>query len=300
MDLPKTVEAYYQETGRAGRDGLPSTALLLYSLADIVALKQMMESSQSNEAQKMLEQRKLTALLGICETSECRRRALLRYFGDTLAAACMNCDNCLTPPTTWDGTVAAQKALSAVYRTGQRFGAAYIAAVLRGESDERVVRFGHDQLSVFGVGTDLDAKEWMSIIRQLVSMGYLAVDMTGYGGLSLSPSAQQILRGDLSIHFRKEIRTERSRVTKKAITASRSEKPTDAQSALFERLRSQRLAIAKESNVPPYVVFHDTTLLEMASKQPQSLEELRQITGVGEKKIAKYGEQFLAVLIRQA
>ena len=296
MDLPKTVEAYYQETGRAGRDGLPSTALLLYSLSDIVALKQMMLSNSTAQEQLQIEQRKLTALLGICETSGCRREALLRYFGEELAKPCMNCDNCLEPPEVWDGTVEAQKFLSAVYRTGQRFGAGYIASVLRGETDERISRLRHDSLTLYGIGSDREAKSWMSIARQLVSLGHLAVDISGYGGLSLTSSAESVLKGRVEVFFRKDAEAAKTRISKKSLQKSAVALASSEEERLFDKLRVERLSIAKAANVPPYVVFHDSVLREMAARKPQSVNELLEITGVGQKKADKYGRHFLEIV----
>jgi ATP-dependent DNA helicase RecQ len=297
MDLPKSIEAYYQETGRAGRDGLPSTAMLLYSLADIVAIKQMMSSGNIDPEQLQIEQRKLAALLGVCETSGCRRAALLRYFGDELRGSCRNCDNCITPPEVWDGTVEAQKFLSAVYRTGQRFGASYIASILLGDTtEERIARFGHNTLSVFGLGQERDSKGWMSIARQLVSLGYLTVDMSGFGGLSLTPIAEGVLKGKQVVKFRKDAVSTKSRVTKRALQKSTAELATGDDERLFEKLRLERLALAKAANVPPYVVFHDSVLREMAVRKPTSTSELLLISGIGEKKADKYGENFLSVV----
>jgi ATP-dependent DNA helicase RecQ len=293
LDLPKSIEAYYQETGRAGRDGLPATAWMAYGLQDLVILNQMIDSSGADEEHKRIEQRRLNALLGFCETVECRRKVLLRYFDEARAEPCKNCDTCLNPPERWEGTREAQMALSAVYRTEQRFGAAYLALLLRGESDERMRRFRHDQLSVFGVGKERGAKEWSSIYRQLIAAGYLGVDME-YGSFKLTPESRALLRGEKQIYFRRD--PVQKLVATKSRSASRADRPVltgSVDQQLFDRLRAKRLEIAREKGVPPYVIFHDRTLMEMALKKPRDEMELGQVSGVGEYKIARYAKHFL-------
>lgn len=300
LDLPKSIEAYYQETGRAGRDGLPSVAWMVYGMGDLVSLRGMMAQSDASEQQKIIEQRKLNALLGLCETTECRRQVLLRYFGESPPARCERCDTCLHPVARWDGTIAAQKALSAVFRTQQRFGAAYLASILRGEGDERAIRFGHDQLSVYGVGKEYSDKQWASVFRQLVAAGYLSVDVSGYGGLLFTDQSRALLKGERTVFFREDISLAdlespgahgRGKRKKRGARAqNRSESP------LFAALKELRLRLSKEHRVPPYIIFHDATLQAMAEAKPQSLAEMREVSGVGDAKLARYGEQFLAVV----
>ncbi len=292
LDLPKSLEAYYQETGRAGRDGLPADAWMVYGMQDVARLRQMVEGSDAPDAQKRLEHRKLDALLGYCETTRCRREVLLAYFGDQ-CTPCGNCDTCLEPVESFDGSVVAQKALSCVYRTGQRFGAGHLIDVLMGAETERIRALGHDKLSTFGIGRDFGKEEWRSIFRQLVAGGLLRVDVAGHGGLALTEACRAVLRGETTISFRRDA------VTKKA--AARSRRGTQrlaatADEALFQALRALRLELARGQGVPPYVIFHDTTLLDMARDRPGSLEELSQFSGVGQAKLDKYGEAFLEVI----
>jgi ATP-dependent DNA helicase RecQ len=296
FDLPASMEAYYQETGRAGRDGSPSDAWMLYSLADVVAVRQMLARSEGDERFKLVQQRKLEAVLGYCETTACRRQVLLRYFGETLEEPCGNCVTCREAPETWDGTVAAQKALSAVYRTGQRFGAAYLVDVLLGNENDRIRRFGHHRLKTFGVGRELSATEWRSVFRQLMAAGYLTVEMSERTGYRLSEKSRPVLTGEEKIRLRKD------RHPPKAA------KPRDPQAApvpaaldgpaaeLWEVLRRLRLEIAQELELPAYVIFHDKTLREMAVSRPASREALLAISGVGESKADRYGERFLAAI----
>ncbi len=298
LDLPKSIEAYYQETGRAGRDGLPSSAWMAYSLSDLMSLKRMLSESEASEERKRMEQQRLNALLGFCETTECRRTVLLRYFGETYPGNCSNCDNCLEPVSTWDGAVVAQKALSAVLRTGQRFGVAHLIDVLRGQDTEKVQQLRHQYLPTFGVGADLAAQEWHSVFRQLVAAGILEFDIGGYGGLRLSERSGPVLRGKETIRFRKDIVRSRSLRTKQ----KREEKQKQAvdtslrSSPLFKALKQHRLTLAKAQGLPPYVIFHDSTLDEMAERRPASLAELRGISGVGDHKLQRYGESFLEVI----
>lgn len=297
LDLPKSIEAYYQETGRAGRDGLPASALLLHGAEDSAKLRRMIEEGNGDEQRKQVERRKLEALTGFCASAGCRRQALLGYFGEQRPGPCGNCDNCLTPPELFDATLAAQKALSCVFRTGQRFGVQYLVDVLRGEMNERIRQFGHDSLSTFGIGREYSRKAWQDIFRQLITLGYLVVDIEGHGGLFLGEDAlcRPLLRGEAGISLR---------VVSEAIKSSRSRraKPVaddpveEGDGSLFEKLRQLRLALAKAQNIPPYVIFHDTTLRAMATAKPQTLAELANLPGIGEAKLARYGETFLDAL----
>ncbi len=307
LDLPRSLEAYYQETGRAGRDGLPATAWLAYGLQDVITLRKMAESSEADELHKRRERQRLDAMLGYCELASCRRRALLAHFGETRQDDCGNCDACLEPLNTFDGTVVAQKALSCVVRTGQRFGAMHVVNVLLGHTTEPILRCGHERLSTFGIGADLDAFGWRSVLRQLVSRGLLQVDPEGYGGLRLTEAAGPVLRGDTRLELRRDVlqraqpARRKARVAATVVKMLRAEIDADrdvspATTDLFERLRAKRLELARAQGVPPYVIFHDRTLAAMATLRPATLDEFRQLDGVGEKKLERYGEQFLAVV----
>ena len=292
VDLPSSIEAYYQETGRAGRDGLPAEALMLYGAGDIALRRRFIDESEAPDLRKRMEHTKLEALLGFAESCQCRRQVLLAYFGDA-CAPCGNCDTCLDPPQTFDGSIAAQKVLSCIYRTGERFGQAHVISVLLGELDERTERLGHDKLSTFGIGKERDRNAWRSIIRQLIAHGLMTADVAGHGGLSISPKGRQFLREKppLSLRVLRNVRPERK-------IARREEKealPAGAR-ALFERLRIKRLELAKAQNLPPYVIFHDRTLQEIAARAPRTLTELAAISGVGEAKLARYGEAFLQAI----
>jgi len=301
LDLPKSLEGYYQETGRAGRDGLASEAWMTYGLGDLVTLVQFITQSESGEERKRVERAKLDALLGFAETTACRRQRLLAYFGEVRDQPCGNCDNCLEPPRTWDASVAAQKALSCVYRTGQRFGVGHLIAVLRGEDGERVTQLGHDQLSVFGIGSDHDERQWRSIFRQLVAGGWLATDEGGFGTLRLTDASRGVLRGESSVRLRHVADQSERRAARKSRRGERRRHSLDIathESALWDALRDKRAHLAKEQGVPAYVIFHDATLLAMLRERPQSLSELAGVSGVGASKLDRYGQAFLDVLLR--
>lgn len=293
LDLPKNIEAYYQETGRAGRDGLPSVAWMVYGLQDLALQRQMIESSNSPEHQKRIERQKLTALLGYCESATCRRQVLLHYFNDE-GAPCGNCDTCLHPPETFDGSIAAQKIISCILRTGQFYGAGYVIDVILGKTNERMERNGHDTLSTFGIGTEHSVKEWQSLIRQLVARGFLYVDMDAHGAIKITPEGVEFLKTKPSLLLRLD-------ATLNSVSSSRNTSPTktlaalenDGDQALFMELKSLRMEIAKENNVPPYVVFHDKTLIDMVLTKPTTLEDMASIAGVGKSKLDKYGQLFL-------
>ncbi len=292
LDLPKSIEAYYQETGRAGRDGLDANAWMVYGLQDVIMLRKMVDESTSAPEIKRVEQQKLEAMLGYCEQTGCRRQQLLAYFGDTLEKPCGNCDGCLTPAETWDATEAARQAISAAYRTGQRFGVAYLIDVLRGAQNDRIHDQGHHSLHVYGMGKERSNKEWGSIFRQLVARGLLRANTERFGALELTEGCRPILRGVESIELRKERKTARRKVGAK--TAALDHGLHD--DPLFQSLRAHRLEIAKEKSVPPYVIFHDATLAAMVEQQPQSLDEMANIPGVGQTKLERYGSGFLALL----
>ncbi len=299
LDPPKSLEAYYQETGRAGRDGLPANAWMTYGMQDVTALVGLLEGANVDERQRRIERQKLEALLGYCETPSCRRQVLLGYFGEHDHPPCGNCDNCLKPARIWDGLVAAQKALSAVFRTGQRFGAAYLVDVLTGHTSERIRRFGHDRLKTFGVGAELGKAKWHSVIRQLVAQGHLGVDIEGHGGLHLGPNASAVLRGEIAVQFRDDaVPLEPARVRKEGVAraAALGADAMPEDEALWQRLRALRLEIAREQAVPPYVIFHDATLVAMVRARPRDRGEMALIPGVGASKLARYGDRFLAAI----
>ena len=297
MDLPKSIEGYYQETGRAGRDGLPADAWMAYGLGDVVNQRRMIDASTAELQFKRIASTKLDALLGLCEASSCRRVRLLAYF-DEVSAPCGNCDVCLEPPQVWDGTVAAQKALSCVYRTGQRFGAAHLIDVLLGKETERVQQWGHRELSTFGVGTELEEKVWRAVFRQLIAQGLLEVDHSSYGSLKLAESSRAVLTGGQAVQMRQEQVGKAKAAAKRPTTqGARQAAGLDADAArLWERLRAWRAAIAKEHGVPAYVVFHDATLAELARLRPNDEAGLAQISGVGQRKLERYGAALLELL----
>ena len=290
LDLPKTVESYYQETGRAGRDGEAANAWLVYGLQDVIKLRQMMEKSEGSDEHKRAEQHRLNAMLGLCEITSCRRHALLRYFDEDSPERCGNCDTCIDPVDTWDGTEAAQKALSAVFRTDQRFGVNHLIDVLQGSNTEKIRQFEHDKLSTFGIGQTLDINQWRSVFRQLVARGYISVDLERYGALRLEQKCRPLLKGEQQIELRRDS-------GKKAVARqTKTPLPEDINVGLWEALRECRRLFAEAQGVPPYVIFHDKTLREMAEQMPQNTSEFGLLTGVGERKLEKYSEAFLAVI----
>lgn len=342
LDLPKSIEAYYQETGRAGRDGLPANAWMAYGLQDVLTLRQMLASSNADEAHKRVEFHKLDAMLALCETVSCRRHSLLAYFGDVQGSTsvaesrtreatdvqggtsveesrtrkatdvqgstsvaddgglesgggqpngCGNCDTCLEPVATWDGSVAAQQALSAIYRTGQRFGVTYLIDVLLGKSDERIRQFGHDRQSTFGIGKALDEKQWRSVFRQLVAKSLVEIDFEGHGSLKLTEACRPVLRGEQTLMLRKD-----TQIAKAGRDKFEKRQPDGADSALWNALRAKRRQLADEQDVPPYVIFHDATLMAMVEARPRDHRQLGMISGVGQRKLELYGDEFLAVL----
>jgi ATP-dependent DNA helicase RecQ len=296
LDPPKSLESYYQETGRAGRDGLPAAAVMFYGLQDMALLAQLLRSSDSSEERQRIEHLKLARLFGFCETTRCRRQVLLEYFGEDLPVSCENCDTCLEPVEEWNGTTEAQMVLSAVARTGQRFGQGHVIDVLLGNTTPRTASWSHDQLPTFGVGKHLDKRTWRSVVRQLVAARFLTVDFDGYGALKLGRDAVELLRGETSIAFRRDRRAPRRARKMKAPSELENSRDRD----LFESLRQLRLELARAQGVPPYVVFSDRTLIEMAGSRPNSEEELRRVHGVGDAKLARYGKVFLQRIAEQS
>lgn len=294
LDLPRNIESYYQETGRAGRDGLPANAWMAYGLRDIATQRNFIEESQAPDNQKRIEIQKLNSLLGLCETTNCRRQVLLEYFGDS-CEPCGNCDTCLNKPESFDATIAAQKALSCVYRTGQIFGVSYVIDVLCGKDDQRIKNFGHDKLSVFNIGNEFSKVQWNSIFRQLVALNFLKVDIAGHGGLQITQNGRDFLREKYQVNMRQyagKIKQDRQPKIKASLSLE-----SDEEKDLFKKLKAQRLEIAKSQKLPPYVVFHDKTLVEMVKTKPQNLNEMAQISGVGQTKIERYGNLFLKTIL---
>ncbi len=292
LDLPKSLEGYYQETGRAGRDGLPSEAWMAYGLGDVVSVRRMLAMSDAPPEVKRIEAGKLDALLAYCETASCRRQVLLTYFSETGSKPCGNCDICSNPPQTWNATVAAQKALSAAIRTGNRFGAAYLVEVLLGTETDKIKQFGHHELPTFGVGQDLSEAAWRNVFRQLVALGYLLPDVEGFGGLVAGEKARDLLKGKYTLELR-ELALPKAKTAKKdRAIGNASDLPIEVQRR-FDALRALRLSFAQAQKVPPYIIFNDATLRDIAVTDPSHLGELKLINGVGEQKLARYGQAFL-------
>ena len=302
IDLPKSVEGYYQETGRAGRDGLPATAWLAYGLQDVVQQRRMIDESSGDDAFRRRLGSQLDAMLGLCETITCRRERLLQYFGQSMSA-CGNCDNCLTPPQAWDGTVAAQKMLSTIYRLwkerGQRYGAGHLIDILRGKQTPRVLEHGHSALTVFGIGQDLSEQAWRSVLRQLLAHSLLMVDQEGYGTLALTDQSRAVLKGERTLLLRREAARLTERAGRSPAAPRAKSLPPDLPLAalpVFEALRSWRAEIARSHGVPAYVIFQNATLGEIARARPASLEALSHVNGVGIKKLESYGDSILACI----
>ncbi len=297
LDLPKSIEAYYQETGRAGRDGLAANAWMAYGLADVIKLKSMLDQSGAADLHKREEKRKVDTMLALCETTSCRRQLLLAHFGEHMAEPCGHCDNCVEPVPGWEATEPARLALSAVYRTGSRYGVEYLVEVLRGEKTDRIVANGHDTLAVFGRGTDLGDKEWRSVFRQLLARGFLQPDAEGYGALQLDESCRPLLRGDVQLMLRRE--QARTATPKRTGGRPALDIPHEDR-ILWEALRAKRRQLAQEQGVPPYVIFHDSTLMSILSARPRTLREMGHIAGIGDSKLERYGEAFLDVVTEYA
>lgn len=291
LDMPKSLEGYYQETGRAGRDGLPANAWMAYGLQDVVGLRLLASGSSAPLEIRKREDRKLSQMLGFCETAGCRRRLLLNYFDEEAPENCGSCDNCLNPPTTWVATVPAQKLLSCCYRTGQRYGAGYLVEVLQGKSSPRLEQNRHQNLSVYGIGSELSTREWMALVRQLVAGLYLVPVADGHGGLQLGPQAGALLKGESTLEVRKDQVTKKKRSTpKRGNDISWDDQESQS---LWEGLRSLRLELAREQEIPPYMIFHDSALREMVEVKPRNLGEFASINGVGRTKLERYGQRFL-------
>ncbi len=296
LNIPKNIESYYQETGRAGRDGLPSNALMVYGTNDVVLQRNFIYSSNAEKNQKFIEHQKLNALLGLCETTKCRRQVILEYFGDK-CSQCNNCDTCLTQQDTYDGTIAAQKAVSCVYRTGQRFGIGYIIDVLLGKEDGKIFRFNHNKISTYGIGKEFKEREWKSILRQLIAQNFFSVDITGFGGLKITSEGFRFIKEKKAVYLRRYIIKDKIKVKKVRKPSLASSAFNGRETGLFNLLKSKRMQLAIEQNVPPYVIFHDRSLREMVLEKPKSLDEFAKISGVGENKLRKYGRAFIDIIL---
>jgi len=298
LDLPKSMEGYYQETGRAGRDGLPANAWMAYGLGDVVSMRKMLDSGDAPEQRKQVERQKLDALLGFCESTACRHQTLLRYFGEQHPGDCGQCDNCLQPVDTWDATQAAQMALSCVYRTGQRFGVVHLIDVLLGKVTPRVAQFSHQALSTFGIGKELSQQQWNSVFRQLVAGGFLEADIEAYGGLKLTTLSRPVLRSETEVWLRRDNEVVKRKVSKAGRAANVKEAYVAvSEDPLWYLLKDKRTELARDQGVPPYLIFHDSTLLEFLNRRPTNLSQMANISGVGQAKLERYGEAFLQVLI---
>jgi ATP-dependent DNA helicase RecQ len=293
LDMPSSIEAYYQETGRAGRDGLPAEAWMAYGLTDVVQRRRMIEEGEAPDEIKRIERGKLEALLSLCETTTCRRQTILKHFGEGHPGNCGGCDNCVSPAETWDGTEAAIKVLAAIYRTGQRFGAGHIVDVLVGRETDKVLSNGHHTQAVFGKGEELDAKGWQSVLRQLSAQGLIVADARGFGGLSLGEEARAVFKHERTITLRKD-QPKRAADTRRSLRNAVALPP--AAEALFDALRAKRSRLAREQGVPPYVIFHDTTLRAMATARPRDLDAMVELPGIGSNKLERYGKAFLEVI----
>jgi ATP-dependent DNA helicase RecQ len=299
LDVPKSIEGYYQETGRAGRDGAPANAWMAYGLQDVVQQRRMIDESDADDSFKRIQSAKLDAMLGLCETLSCRRVRLLDYFGQT-SSRCGNCDTCLSPPVSFDATVPVQKLLSTIYRVEQRFGAMHVLDVLRGVASEKVMQWRHDQLSTFGIGAERSDMEWRAILRQAIAMGLVSVDHDGFNALRLTEAARPVLRGEQKIQLRqyqKPVKTKQKATKPKGYVESDL---SAQEQAIFDKLRWWRVETARKHNVPAYVIFHDATMREIAKAKPMSINDLRHVSGVGEKKLETYGEEIITLIAELA
>ncbi|MGY0219014.1 DNA helicase RecQ [Endozoicomonadaceae bacterium StTr2] len=299
LDLPRSIEAYYQETGRAGRDGLPADAWMAYGLQDVILLRQLREQSDLDPQIRLIEQQKLEAMLALCEVTGCRRQALLAYFGETLEKPCGHCDLCVNPAPVWDGTHVARQALSCVYRTGQIYGVAHLCDVLLGKETDKVVSARHNQVSTFGIGKELNLSQWRSVFRQLIARGYLNVDVDGHGGLKLNDKCRPLLRNEEVLMLRED-RGKVAAIKEKKQSADIPEIESEEDQALWNNLRELRRTLAVEQDVAPYMIFNDKTLREMVAFKPTSQDELLRLNGVGQHKLEMYGDAFLNLINNQS